>query len=487
MTIEELHAHLGEVKERTQELDAEFAGRMFTPEAQEEYDKLKVERSETEKLIAHLEERKAYAESLVGDDAHTERSFEPKTFNVKVDRGNDIYDLSTIRGDAGNPDKMGDELRDRALRAVEQGNYRGRKDKEAAMSGAERLLRESDSPDGKIARRILVTGHPTYARAWAKAALSANLAGLSSEERRVLERAGLTESDTKGGYAVPFELDPTVILTSDGVRNPIRAISRQESITGDSWKGVSSAGVTAARRAELDEATDDSPTLAQPVITPTSVDVFIPFSIEIGQDWNRLLTEMAKMIQDAKDAEEADSFVNGLGPDTAGNEPAGVVSTLASSSYVDSYALNTFTVSEDVYAVDEALPPRFESNARWLANKRIYNLIRQAANASDGADLWVRLGQGLPPELLGYPAHVASEMASTAVAGDKPLLLGDFDYFCIVDRVGMSVELVPHIFGSARRYPIGQRGIFATWRNSSGILADNAFRLLRIDDTNSDD
>jgi len=45
-------------------------------------------------------------------------------------------------------------------------------------------------------------------------------------------------------------------------------------------------------------------------------------------------------------------------------------------------------------------------------------------------------------------------------------------------RVGMGIELVPHLFGATNRYPTGQRGILAIWFNSSQVLVPNAFRLL---------
>src|SRR5690606_6995197 len=135
--------------------------------------------------------------------------------------------------------------------------------------------------------------------------------------------------------------------------------------------------------------------------------------------------------------------------------------------------------SSDVCSSDleEALPPRFRARAAFLANRSIYNLVRQFDTAG-GADLWVRLGDGLPPELIGYPAYEVSTMpGGTPDVGDRYLLFGDFSQFLIVDRVGMSVELVPHLFGSNQR-PTGQRGIYAVWRNNSKILTDNAFRVL---------
>jgi hypothetical protein len=48
------------------------------------------------------------------------------------------------------------------------------------------------------------------------------------------------------------------------------------------------------------------------------------------------------------------------------------------------------------------------------------------------------------------------------------MVLGDFRYFIIVDRIGMDVELIPHLFGASGR-PLGQRGIYAIWRNNSAV------------------
>ena len=49
----------------------------------------------------------------------------------------------------------------------------------------------------------------------------------------------------------------------------------------------------------------------------------------------------------------------------------------------------------------------------------------------------------------------------------------------IVDRVGMSVELVPHMVDGDGKL-LGQRAIFAYWRNGSKILSSAAFRKLRV-------
>jgi hypothetical protein len=79
-TLEELRAHLADVKSRMQEMDGEAVGRVFTSEEQSEFDALKEERSTTESTITHLEERTAYVD------------------------GDDIYDLTTIRSSFADPE-----------------------------------------------------------------------------------------------------------------------------------------------------------------------------------------------------------------------------------------------------------------------------------------------------------------------------------------------------------------------------------------------
>jgi HK97 family phage major capsid protein len=66
-----------------------------------------------------------------------------------------------------------------------------------------------------------------------------------------------------------------------------------------------------------------------------------------------------------------------------------------------------------------------------------------------------------------------------ATAENYSLLLGDFSRFVIVDRVGMSVEYIPTLFGASQR-PTGQRGWYAYWRTGSDVTDGNAFRLLDI-------
>lgn len=351
------------------------------------------------------------------------------------------------------------------MRSVEGSTFpHERANREDVQGHVARLLERHGSVDGgEIARRILATGSPTYKRAFGK-----TIAGqpLTDAETRALSLTGAS-----GGFAVPYTLDPTIIPTSNGQVNPLRQISRVESISGsNTWQGVSAGAITASRDAELSEVSDDTPTLAQPQVTVTKATAFVPFSTEVGQDWGSLQTEMARLIQDAKDTEEATAFVTGAG---SGVNPEGIITGATGTVAAGTAA---FTVAH-LYALQEALPPRFEPNARFLANNAQYNRVRQLDTAG-GASLWEYLGKGTPAELLGYPAHKVSTMSSVLTAGAAIQVFGDFSYFLIVDRIGLDIELIPHLFGTTNGRPLGQRGLYAYWRNSSKVLSASAFKKL---------
>ena len=60
------------------------------------------------------------------------------------------------------------------------------------------------------------------------------------------------------------------------------------------------------------------------------------------------------------------------------------------------------------------------------------------------------------------------------------MVVGDWSQYVIAERVGMSVELIPHLFATANNLPSGQRGFFARWRNGADSVNDDAFRVFRI-------
>jgi HK97 family phage major capsid protein len=469
ITIQSLEARQEAIRGRMAEINSEFASQALPDDVRSEWNALGAERERNKGLLDELRARTEVLRSMAAREDAREAG---ATFHTaSPTRGEDPFDYSHIRG-ATSLEGQRSLLRDQALRAVEatrfESSYRSQAD---CRASAERLIRRSDDEHGTLARRVLNTGSAVYQRAFGRAIAGAPL---TNEEQRAL---GLT--NTAGGYAIPFQLDPTIIHTSNGAVNPYRRIARVIQIVGTTWQGVTSAGVTATRRSEADEAADNSPTLAQPSVTPQRVDVFIPFSMEVGQDWSGMQGEMTDMISDAKDEEEAASFTTGTGTPPAAEGIVTGATTTVTATGTASFAVG------DLYKVEEALPARFRPLAQWVASRTIYNKARQFDTAG-GANIWTQsLRDGLANnpvgntgyDLIGYPANEASSMATALTTGQKIGVLGDFRHFAIVDRIGMDIELIPHLFGSNRR-PTGQRGIFAVWRNNSEVLVPGAFRTL---------
>lgn len=471
-----------ETKLRTIAEEFSFGARAMPQERKNERKALKEEHDAIVARLAEIEEFEGEIASLGQRSANVT----PGTVTIERpvasgpsgngDRGrnlpDNIYDLDAIRSMSYSPEDYGQRVISAAMRAIEVGEFHGSHSREDAQKASEKWLKDTPRfARSLVAEHYLHTGSEVYKEAMGKFVMYQNLAVLTPEEQRAVvgyQQRALSLTGAAGGFAVPFELDPTILYTSTGTINFIRQVSRVEQISVDEWRGISSAGITAAYSAEATETTDNAPTLAQPTISTEKAQAFIPFSIEVGMDWDGLQAQMARGLADAKDELEAAKFISGTGT----NEPFGVLT--GTTNTVPGAAGQTFTLA-NLYSLQNALPPRYQNNATFMGNLAVSNRIRQFDTAG-GAGLWVQLGGGVPPQLLGWDYRMASDMLDVATSV-KFLLVGDFQRYLIVDRIGLTVDLIPHIFGTSHR-PTGQRGIYAFWRNSAKVVDANAFRAL---------
>jgi HK97 family phage major capsid protein len=283
-------------------------------------------------------------------------------------------------------------------------------------------------------------------------------------------------TDSAGGYLAPFQLDPSVIIQSSGSRNDIRQVARQVIATSDVWNGVSSAAVSWSWDAEATEVSDDSPTFAQPSIPNYKAAGFVPISFEAFEDAANVTSEIAKLLLQGKEDLEAVAFTTGTGS----GQPTGIATALTgTASVINATVDDTFALG-DLYALQGALPARYRSQASWLSTNLTYNLIRRFDTAG-GAAFWTNLNADRPPLLLGRPAIESESMDGVINASNHNynLIFGDFSNFVITDRIGLTVEFLPHLLGANRR-PNGQRGWYAYYRTGSDSVSDNAFRMLDV-------
>lgn len=337
--------------------------------------------------------------------------------------------------------------------------------------------------DPDTARRIILTENDAYREGWMKGVTDPHPL-YTEEERHALlqmkdyERAAAESPTSSGGFGIPVFIDPSIILTAQGSGNPFLSIAKQVTVNTNVWKGVSSAGVTWAFQAEAAAATDNAATLAQPSVTLYTARGFIPYSIEIGQDYPMFAEEMATLLAAGYDELLVDKFTRGAGT----TEPNGILTQLSANTNVRVVVQTGGALgAKDPYTVWQAVPQRFRNNANWLMSVATNNAIRQLATANVYHAVTVTLPENWADQLFGKRVYESPYMPDVTTSTSNPIglaVVGDFSNYVIARRGGMSVELVPTLFDVTNNRPTGQRGWFAYSRIGGNSVNDLAFRLL---------
>ena len=354
---------------------------------------------------------------------------------------------------------------------------------DTVRSAMQATLERADDKRGSLARHMIAAARPAYRSAFPKLLAGRSYALTADEIAAVESVRAVTLTDANGGYVVPTVVDPTIILTGthNGAlgTNSIRSRANVRQITGDNLTVVKSSGVTVEWVTEGQESSDNAPTLSTVTLTPYRANCFIPYTIEVEQDWPGMESEMRRLIQVAKDDEEANVFALGTGV----NKPLGLVYDLYTnySGQVQTSATgDTFAVA-DLYALRNKIAPRYQGRGTWMANQLIYDKVRQFDTAG-GANFWVDLNGANPPQLMGFPAVTNPEMDGTYGSGENYVMVfGDFAAgYTIVDRVGMTIETLPHLFGNSNNFPNGMRGLWAYWRTGGRVTNSEALAVLNV-------
>jgi HK97 family phage major capsid protein len=453
--VAELEAQQKSVQADISELNASFNGLPFDEAAREKDAALKDEDKEISQRIIEFSKRTKYIEEMA---KRAENREEPVTPTV-LRRTSESDDFETHGlWDQGHIRVV--DATAQALRIVERATPAlAEVDESASKKRLEKLVRADQS--GETAMYVIKVSSPTYERAFYK-----TLKGkpLNAEETRAINIGD-------AALPAPLAVDPTLMLTNDGSTNPFRAISRVVTISGNNWRGVASAGVTASYDAELTEVSDDTPTLVGPELDVEKAQAFVPFSIEAGEDWPGLRAELARAFADAKDNLETTKFLSGAGHGS--NEPEGLLTGLGAGQNVDTASSGTYVLA-DLFSLITALPERYQQNATLIMTRAVGAITRQFSTLIDVAE-------GTRGELIGYPLRYITGLTTLPInAADIVAVVGDFSRFVIVDRVGLQVELIPHLFATGANRPLGARALYAYWRNTSGVVDANAFRKLTV-------
>jgi HK97 family phage major capsid protein len=455
-SLEQLAERKRLVEEQINSLDLSTAGRKFSTEQREVWNELHAEREE---LTETIEERRVRERQL----------------RMMADRG-DPAAVTPAFEFPGDDSRRGLLVRDQALRANERASFLP----DASKAKMEATLRADDDEANGLARYVVETSSRDYFRAfasWMRDPVSGGHEWTDAEREAVkrvkhLERAMALGAGGTGGFLVPYELDPSVLITGAGAVSPLREIGRVVTTALNEKRFVTSLGVTSTWTPEATEQTDDSPALLQPTITCKKGAAFVPVSFELFED-SGIAQELGRLLADAKLVQEALGFTL-----TQSNGPVGIITSLVAAGGSTVIATGTNVLAQgDLYANQAALPARWRPNAKWMMNLSILNGYRQLPQAT-GLNYSIVDDSGPLPKALGWPIYENSSMDGTLTgsAADYLVLSGDFGQFAIVDRIGTSVEIIPHLVGTNHR-PTAQRGVYMHFRVGSDVLIPDAFRL----------
>jgi HK97 family phage major capsid protein len=476
-----------ELRDRVKELDALADGKPFTEAQRQEYEQIMGKGGLLEQLGASIDEleiRSADIKRLAGDQGISAEGPAFPLFNVKPRVPENVHDLAAYRKQVSSVDELPKAYLDGAKRVIEKISFPSAQTSAEAdrfRTAVERLLiKHADQEHGWVSRHVLGTSDPLYQEAWARYA-TGGLGALNGRMQAALQ----TYTGADGGYAIPFTIDPTFILTNVGAACPMRQtnpktgqpLARIETIVTKAWEPVATAGVTASYAAsEVTAASDVAPAdFTDLTVTPVRGQVLVQFTAEYQEDYGAaaISSELGRIIADAKDVLEANKFITGSGT----NEPWGLVAALIANG---TRAVTTGTFDLDALDTQElTLGPRFRNGGRaaHMANLGMLQKYRQLGVAGQPAN---SIYDPLSATLHGYPVFEASYMDATFAGTPSKTnydVFGDFATgYVVVDRLGLATEFIPQMFDGSGNV-LGQRGIYCRWRTGARLLVPNAFVL----------
>lgn len=300
----------------------------------------------------------------------------------------------------------------------------------------------------KALKRPGATGAGDKTKSEHKSAFMAFLRKGQENGLRELEQKALQiGEDADGGYAVPEELDRTV-LEIERDYSPMRQVCRAITVSTSDYKQlVNLGGAATGWVGETDARPETStPTLAQlsatmgevyanPQATQTSLDdIFFD-----AESW--ITSEIAREFADAEGA----AFLSGDGS----NKPKGI---LAATMSTDTDATRAFGTLQQItsgtsgdFDIDNLISLIYNTKAGYRRNASFMMPMLTVAKVrtmkdNDGNYLWQPgLQVGQPSTLLGYGIVENEDMPAVA-ADAHAVLFGDFFRgYTIVDRIGTRV------------------------------------------------
>ena len=323
--------------------------------------------------------------------------------------------------------------------------------------------------------------------------LKVGISGLRPDEFRALSEG--TNAD--GGF-LPSDDFLATLIEKRFQANAMRQIANVIPLgTFETQVTFENGMPTATYELEAATKTESSPTFDNLTLVPRTMRCFTKVSNELladapsrGPAFN-VESILARQFGRVMGEKEEQAFCGGNG--TAPN-PKGIFSFTATRVITPvETAASTAITANDLIDVIAGLPRQYREGAVWVMNDKIFWAIRKllqvsavttttsgAAGGTYSPFAWSlgdgRLQDGEPDRLLGYPVIcVNNDANNTLTAGTRVAVFGNFNYFHIGEREGVSIKVARETYLEAN-----QTGYFAFSRHASDVSILDAFRYLRM-------
>lgn len=272
-------------------------------------------------------------------------------------------------------------------------------------------------------------------------------------------------TDSEGGYITPEEFETNLIQAMEPL-SVMRQISSVITTAADRNIPIESTRGAATWTAEEAAYTESDPAFNRVVLGAHKLGRIVKVSEELLQDAffdveSYLVGNFARSFAEAEET----AFVTGNGT----GKPTGV--TTQASAGVTAAGAAAITADEliDLY---HSLKPQYRMSASWLFQDATAKLIRKLKDG-DSQYLWQPgLQAGEPDRLLGRPLYVSDGMPA-ATTGLVSVLFGDFSFYQIADRSGMSMQRLNELYAAN-----GQIGFKGFKRTEGKLLLAEAVKKL---------
>jgi len=271
-----------------------------------------------------------------------------------------------------------------------------------------------------------------------------------------------------GGYLVPEEYERQIV-EDIADQNVIRGIAHVIRTNGDHNITVPLNHTAAQWLGEGESYSLSAPTFNRIVLKSKKLGIIVPITEELLAD-SALNAESyinADIARAFAKAEET-GFCTGDGT----NGPTGIFT--ADGGAVGVTTSGNVPTADEIISLVYALRLPYRRNAKFLMNDGTVAAIRKLKDGN-GVYMWQpALAAGQPDKLLGYDL-ITTAYAPDIEAGARVAAFGDFNYFWIGDRVGLSIQRLNERYADQ-----GVIAFKAFQRSDAKVVLPEAIQVLKM-------